>query len=124
MATDERVELVSYEADADLSAKQYLFAELSADGQVDAVDSQGAATIGVIYTNPDTAGQPVSVALPKGKVKVKYGDTIAIDAEITTGADGRAETAGSGDFVCARACVAGVDGDIGTIQFIAGYIKA
>lgn len=124
MATDEKVQLLSFEAAEDLSAKQYLFGYIDSSGQINDVASQGVAAQGVIYNNPAAQGRSCQLAVG-GKIKVMYGDTITAGDEITTGADGRAEVAASGDFVCGYACISGVDADIGTIIFTGvSFIKA
>lgn len=123
MATDENVQIISVEASADLSAKQYELMVIDANGQLAAVASQGADADGVLYNDPAAQGRAGDLAYG-GKVKVKYGATITAGNKLTTGADARAEVAASGDHVIGKALKSGVDGDIGEMLVVSKHILA
>lgn len=98
MAYEERLQCVSRPANADLSALQYTFVALNSSGNVIAPTGQGAAAIGVLQNKPDAAGKVAEIAI-SGVSKLKLGaDSLAAGIEVTTGADGQAEAAASGDI--------------------------
>lgn len=123
MATDEAVQTITIPASADLSTKQYELAVIDTSGQLAILASQGADADGVLYNDPNAAGVEGTLAFG-GKVKVKYGATITAGDKLTSGADGRAETAASGDHVIGKAVVSGVDGDIGEMLIVSKHILA
>lgn len=79
----------SFEAGEDLSAAKWHFVTLESDGQVDVADADAEACLGVAMTNPDTAGQAVTVAL-SGVVKLVAGGTIAAGDDIVCDTNGHA----------------------------------
>jgi hypothetical protein len=98
MAYEEELKCVTRPANTDLSALQYTFVALNSSGNVIAPTGQGAAVIGVLQNKPSAAGMPAQVAY-SGVSKVKLGaDSLDSGIEVTTGADGQAETAASGDI--------------------------
>lgn len=72
MAKQEAVVSLSFEADADLSAAQWKFVELSADGQAMLVNGAGQRILGVLQNDPSAAGRDAEVAV-SGRVKVITG---------------------------------------------------
>jgi hypothetical protein len=123
MATDNSPQITTLPAAADYSAKQYCLAVVDSSGNAALLASQGADADGVIYNDPDAAGKELQLAYG-GVVKVKYGDTITAGNKLTSGADGRAEVAASGDHVIGKALVAGVDGDVGSMLVVSKHILA
>jgi len=110
----------SFEAEADLSAKQYYIMVLGTGAnQVNAASAQGAASIGVLQNDPQ-AGEAAMVRF-LGTTKVVAGAAITKGARITTGATGKAEAAATGDYVIGRALeAAAADGDIIEIMLVQG----
>lgn len=98
MAYESNLDCRTFEAGADLSAKQYHFMKLNASGQVVSCDAQGEEAKGVLQNDPDAAGKASTVAVG-GITKMTAGAAITLNDAITTGADGRAETAATGDVV-------------------------
>jgi hypothetical protein len=94
-------------AGEDLSAAQFKFVTLEADGQVDLADSAGENAMGVCLAGA-AAGNAVTVCV-SGSVMVEAG-----------GVDGTALTAAAGDVVLGYAREAGVDGQIIEIEMIQG----
>lgn len=112
MATEQLVQAVALPVAADYSTTgQYLFVGINSSGQAAKIASQGADAVGVLQDNPGAAGRVGNVAIG-GICKVMAGDTIAAGNKLTTGADGRAEVAATGDFVIGWAISAGADGEI------------
>ena len=117
MATENLVLAVSLPVAADYSTTgQYLFVDVNTSGQAVLVAGQGLNAVGVLQDNPSAAGRVGRIAIG-GMVKVMAGDTITAADRITTGADGRAETAATGDFVLGTAITGGADGEIITVLF-------
>ena len=108
----------TFVAGEDLSAAQFKFVTLEADGQVDLADAAGENAIGVCISG-GTAGKAVTVCV-SGSVMVEAGGVIAAGAQAQTGADGTALTAAAGDVVLGYAREAGVDGQIIEIEMIQG----
>jgi hypothetical protein len=81
MAFTENMQTRSYVAGSDLSAKQFRFVSLAADGAVDATGA-GAAAAGVLLNNPDSAGEAVDATT----------DDVILGYALETGADGQVIT--------------------------------
>jgi hypothetical protein len=114
MATEVPGLLVTFEANADLSAAQYEPVLLSDDGQVD-VTTQGLFSIGVLQNKPSAIGR-ASTVMCSGITKVRAGAAIDVSVSrvLTAGAGDGVETAASADFVIGY-CLATADvveGDI------------
>lgn len=81
----------TFEAEQDLSAKQYHFVELgTADNEVDAPDSAGDLAIGVLQNKPQ-ANEAANVRL-MGTAKVVCSATIVKGAWVGTASGGKAVT--------------------------------
>lgn len=109
-------------AGEDLSAAQFKFVTLEADGQIDLADADGENCVGVLLNKP-TAGAAATVVV-SGKVMVvaasaiTAGDEIAVDAageaqELTDSASATAVTMG-------YALEDAVDGQIFAMELIQG----
>ena len=108
----------TFVAGEDLSAAQFKFVTLEADGQVDLADSAGENAMGVCLVG-GTAGNAVTVCV-SGSVMVTAGGTIAAGAAVQTDASGDALTAATGDVILGYAREAAVDGQIIEIEMIQG----
>jgi len=108
----------TFVAGEDLSAAQFKFVTLEADGQVDLADAAGENAIGVCIAGA-TAGKAVTVCV-SGSVMVEAGGAITAGDQIQTGADGTALLAATGDVVLGYAREDGVDGQIIEIEMIQG----
>lgn len=109
----------TFEAGEDLSAAQFHFVTLEADGQVDLADSAGENCIGVLLNSPAAAGRAATVAI-SGKVMVEAGASVTAGDKLQTNAAGEAETAATGDYVMGYALEDGVDGQIIAMELIQG----
>lgn len=111
MAYLNNLQTVSLEAGADLSAKQYFFVAVAADGQVDPAGN-GANADGVLQNDPDAAGKMADVAIA-GISKVVAGAAITRGDKVASDAAGKAKTAVSTNRVLGLAlAAAGADGDV------------
>ena len=108
----------TFVAGEDLSAAQFKFVTLEADGQVYLADAAGENAIGVCISGA-TAGKAVTVCV-SGSVMVEAGGAITAGDQIQTGADGTALLAATGDVVLGYAREDGVDGQIIEIEMIQG----
>ena len=115
MATNNQMVCVTHEAGVDLSAKQYFFVSMSADGQVDPT-GDGVIAYGVLQNNPAAAGRAAEIAI-SGDVQVSAGGTVAAGAPVASDAAGECVTAASGDIILGTAVTGGADGEIITINF-------
>lgn len=93
---------------------KYEFVKLVGSETINAVDTQGEKALGVLQeevtADDATNGRIVNVAVA-GISRVIAGATITEFDLLTTGADGRAEVAATGDVVVGIALQAAVDGD-------------
>lgn len=109
-------------AGEDLSAAQYHFVTLEADGFVDLADADAEACIGVLCNTP-ASGQAAEVALD-GRVLVEAGGTITAGDDVVTNNAGEAverSTSSSATAVTMGYAVEdGVDGQIIAIELIQG----
>lgn len=115
MATENLVSAIPLPVAADYSSTgQYLFVGINSSSQAVVIAAQGADAIGVLQDNPGAAGLVGNVAI-FGMCKAKAGATITAGTKITSGADGRVETAATGDRELGWAVTGGADGEIITI---------
>lgn len=105
-------------AGEDLSAAQFKFVTLEADGQIDLADSAGERALGVLLNKP-TAGAAATVAMT-GKVMVEAGASVTAGDQLQTDAAGDAITAAAGDVVMGYALEDAVDGQIFAMELIQG----
>ena len=105
-------------AGQDLSAAQFKFVTLEADGQVDLANAAGEKAIGVLLNQP-VAGSAATVCMT-GKVTVEAGASVTAGDEIATNAAGEAVTATTGNIVMGYALEDAVDGQIFAIELIQG----
>lgn len=115
MATMQNPHIVSLVAGADLSAKQFHFVSVSADGQLDPTGNAGAAD-GVLLNAPNAAGQVAEVAIG-GIVKVECGAVVTRGGPVGCDADGAAVNAATGDIILGTALETGAAGRVIEIIF-------
>lgn len=106
---------VTLEAGADLSAKQFFFVSVAADGQVDPA-GDGANAVGVLLNDPSAAGRAAEVCIA-GLTRVSAGGTVAAGAAVASDAAGEAVTAATGDVILGTAVTGGADGEVISIIF-------
>lgn len=93
------LETITVEAGADLSAKQFFFGTIAADGQVDPTGA-GLAADGVICNKPTAAGKPCALACVPGQVaKVSAGAAVTMGDLLDVDANGEAVTHAAGKIV-------------------------
>jgi hypothetical protein len=109
----------TFEAGSDLSAGQFKFVSLAADGQVDTTASAGGNAIGVLLNNPSSVGYAATVCV-SGSVMITCGGTITAGDQLQSDAAGDALLAATGDVVLGYARESGVDGQIIEMEFITG----
>jgi hypothetical protein len=121
MATEELGKRITRVAAADLSARQFTFVIIDANGQVAAPGAAAAMVIGILQNKP-TAGQAADVALISGGgVSKLVGDgTIAAGERVgVLSATGKGRQAATSDYVCGVALTtSAVDG--GIIEILLG----
>ena len=110
---------ISLPAAADLSAKQYLFMQIDTDAEVDIAAGQGQACDGILQNDPAAQGE-AAVLMINGVSKVVAGETIGDGVLCTTGADGRAEIALTGDIVMGKTLQVGANGEIIAVLLYGG----
>ena len=112
MAYEVGNQAISVPASADLSAKQFYFGSIDANGQV-ATTGAGLAADGVIADKPAAQGRPCPFyTVPGMVVKVMCGAAVANGASLDTDANGKGITHAAGKIV-AKALAAGAgDGSI------------
>lgn len=118
MATMQSRDNRTFVAGEDLSAAQFKFVTLEADGQVDLADSAGENCIGVLVVEGEAA-RAVTVALT-GSVNVEAGGTVTNGGAVATDATGRAVDATTGDIIMGYAREAGVVNQVIEIELIQG----
>ena len=121
MAFTENMQTRSYVAGSDLSAKQFRFVSLAADGAVDATGA-GAAAAGVLLNDPAAAGA-AGVAYD-GRVTVVCGGTVTRGGEVASDAAGEAVDATTGDAILGYALETGADAQVITIELARGNTLA
>lgn len=110
MAYKESENCITLEAGADLSAIQFYFVAVAADGQVDAC-GDGAVAVGVLQNDPAAAGRAAQVAT-SGVTRVKCGGTVTRGGPVASDAAGLAVDAASGDIILGEALETGATNTI------------
>ena len=106
MAYEQSLRTVSVPASADLSASQFCFVVVNANGQL-ALPAAGSHAEGILQDKPNAQGQTGEVGvLGVSKVLVGAGGVTAGDL-IATDVNGKAVTAAAGNFVLGRALATG-----------------
>ena len=115
MATQDNMLCVSLEAGQDLSAKQFYFVSVAADGQIDPTGA-GAIAQGVLQDAPAAAGRAALVAVA-GKVKVVCGAAVTKGGPVASTSSGTATNATTGNIILGTALETGASGRIIEILF-------
>lgn len=76
MAVEKALQLVTFPAGADLSAKQYHLVEMASDGEVTAANAAADNIVGVLQNKPAAAARAANVAI-NGITKVAASSTAA-----------------------------------------------
>ena len=110
--------VITLEANADLSSKQYYFVELDANGKVGACNAATDRPIGVLQNKPDASGKAATV-LVMGVSKIVSDAALDENNLIGPSADGQADKKIPGtdtsEFLCGTMLTAtGGAGEIGT----------
>ena len=108
----------TFVAGSDLTAAQFKFVSLAADGQVDVTAAAGGNAIGILSNNPDV-GQAATVTVTGGYM-VEAGGTITAGDQVQSSATGTALLAATNDVVLGYALEDAVVGQIMRIEFITG----
>jgi hypothetical protein len=108
----------TFVAGSDLTAAQFKFVSLAADGQVDVTAAAGGNAIGILSNNPNV-GQAATVTVSGGYM-VEAGGTITAGDQVQSSATGTALLAATGDVVLGYALEDAVIGQIMRIEFITG----
>lgn len=110
MATQDNMLCVTLEAGQDLSAKQFYFVSVAADGQIDPTGA-GAIAQGVLQDAPAAAGRAALVAIA-GKVKVMCGAAVTKGGPVASTSSGTATNATTGNIILGTALETGAAGRI------------
>ena len=76
MATNRKINSVSYPAGADLSALQYRVVQMDADGQLSAQVGTATPPLGILLNKPAAAGRAAQVAIVGSIVKCEAGAAV------------------------------------------------
>lgn len=110
--SEQALQCISVEAGQDLSANQYRFMAVAADGQIDPVGSSGAAADGVLQDTPAAAGRPANLAIG-GVSRVVAGAAVTRGGLVQSDNVGRAINKTTTGTALGRAlAAAGAAGDI------------
>jgi len=101
---------VTLEAGADLSAKQFFFVSVAADGQVDPT-GDGLHADGVLQNDPAAAGRAADVAIG-GVCKVICGGVVTRGGPVASDAAGEAVNPTTGDIILGTALETGANGQV------------
>lgn len=109
------------QAGADLSAKQYHFVKLDANGLVVACSATTDVPIGILQNAPDGTYNKAATVAVGGTSKLVAGGALATPGTaLGTKSDGRAQASTSAQYsICRQVNTAGGDGDIIEVAFIA-----
>jgi hypothetical protein len=94
MAFETPLYVLSFTAGEDLSAKQFQFVTMEADGQIDLADAETDIVLGVLQNKPE-AGQAAKVMI-SGVSKVEADETLAAGNLVHSSADGQAAVFAAG----------------------------
>lgn len=115
MARKESQTCITLEAGVDLSAKQFFFVSVSADGQIDPT-GDGAHADGVLQNDPSAAGRAAEVAIG-GVVQVICGGVVTRGGPVASDTNGEAVDAATGDVILGTALETGADGQVISMIF-------
>jgi hypothetical protein len=117
MSAQEQVQSVTLEAGADLSADQFKFVLVAADGQIDLVGAAGGDVDGVLLNDPSAVGQAATMQYAgRAKVVIGVGDIVAGDL-VQSDALGLAILGTTGDHILGKCLVGGAAGELCEMLF-------
>lgn len=120
---ENKVQSISVQASADLSAAQYLIMDINSSSQLATVATKGAKMAGVLQDKPAAAGRVGALGI-SGKTKVVLGATVAAGAEVISDANGKAIATDAIDQYVLGTCVVGGDAnEIGEV-LIKPYMRS
>jgi hypothetical protein len=124
MAIEERLEMVSANAGADLSAaaNQFKVVKLNSSGDIVLASAITDVPFGILQ-DVGTQGHPLPVAVG-GICKAMAGATIAAGAPVATKADGTLQTAATTQYVIGTARYGGASGEVISVLLNPAPIKA
>ena len=115
MARQEQIQSITLEAGGDLSAGQFHFVLVAADGQIDLVAAAGGDADGVLNGTPSAAGEAAEMIYAgRAKVVIGVGGLSAGD-KVQSDASGEAILAASLDHVLGKCLVGGAAGELGEV---------
>lgn len=119
MATHYKPQVLTFKAEADLSAKQFAFVKFgTTDEFVALCATAGEKAIGILMNAP-AANELAEVAIFGAGAKVKIGATITRGGELSvTVTTGFAKAALATEYVSAIAMASGVSGDVIPVQLV------
>lgn len=124
MARQENIQSISIEAGADLSAGQFRFVLVAADGQIDLVAAAGGDADGVLLNEPGAAGEAATMQYA-GVAKVVIGvGGLTAGQKVQSDASGEAILAASLDHALGKCLVGGAAGELGEVLLGSPHILA
>ena len=125
MSTQQKLNTISLEAGADLSADQFKFMTLSS-GQAILNTVAGGSCIGVLQGDPDAQGKAAEIATGTGQiVKVEAGAAVTQGDKVQSDGTGRAILAASADHVQGTALdAAAAAGELIRVLLLSEHILA
>ena len=100
MATNRKINSVSYPAGSDLSAAQYRVVQMDDDGQIGLQVGTATPALGILLNKPAAAGRACQIAIVGSVVKVEAGAAINERAYIHGTVSGFAITAAGAESHC------------------------
>ena len=115
MAYDLNLKIGSFEAAADLSAKQFRVVKMATGGKVDVFSGATDVPIGILQNKP-TAGQTAEVALTGSISKADSDAALAVGDIVSGQTDGQLEVADAGDYIVGVVVLAsGAAGELASV---------
>lgn len=107
--------------DLSAAANQFRCVKIVA-GKIMLCDTAGEYFDGILINGPKL--DEAALVAFGGQVKVRFGATVADDAELATAADGEGATAASGHFIRGKVVEGGAAGEYGSVLLVPQGIKA
>lgn len=103
------------DAAADLSTKQFFIVKMTATGVN--LAGNGEQALGVLQNKPDALGKAATVASVGSTSKVVAAVALAVGADVSSDAAGKAAASASGEYILGKALTASAaDGDLITLH--------
>jgi len=114
MAYDNKSQVLSFTAGADLSAKQHYLVYLDSSEKIQLVDAITRPAIGVLQNKPDADGKEAEVCV-QGVSKIVLGGTLSIGALVGPAATGKAVADASTNYTVGMLLKGGADTEKGSV---------